>query len=193
MKCICLQNLEIASNNPPSCDAYGQPLQASAQPPIQPQPTASSAVSTATVPSNASPNSRPGSAYQQPQIQPRRDSDGQQDEQAVASKAEDRNSRKVEVYKYYERDAGTAVEEHFKRALDWANSNNREGKKQRFLTVLPLGRRIVSEGKRSGKTNFVEEKLVSRLRLVAKDTHVAQRMMRRLLCSSSSSASLTPS
>ena len=56
---------------------------------------------------------------------------------------EDRTSRKVEVYKYYERDAGTAVEEHFKRALDWANSNNREGgKKQRFLTVLPLGRRI---------------------------------------------------
>lgn len=37
------------------------------------------------------------------------------------------------------------------------------------------------KGKRSGKTNFVElEKLVSRLRLVAKDTHVAQRMMRRL-------------
>ena len=35
------------------------------------------------------------------------------------------------------------------------------------------------KGKRSGKTNFVEmEKLVSRLRLVAKDTHVAQRMMR---------------
>ena len=136
-----LQNLEIASNNPPSCDAYGQPLQAQPPVPPQPQPTASSAVSTATaVPANASPNSRPGSAYQQPQIQPRRDSDGQQDEQA---KVEDRTSRKVEVYKYYERDAGTAVEEHFKRALDWANSNNREGgKKQRFLTVLPLGRRI---------------------------------------------------
>jgi len=119
------KNLEIASNNPPSCDAYGQPLQAQPPAPPQPQPTASSAVSTATaVPANASPNSRPGSAYQQPQIQPRRDSDGQQDEQA---KVEDRTSRKVEVYKYYERDAGTAVEEHFKRALDWANSNNREG------------------------------------------------------------------
>ena len=104
-----LQNLEIASNNPPSCDAYGQPLPA--QPPAPPQPT-------------ASPHSRPASAgYPQGS---RRDSDPQ--DETVKVEDPNQTTRKVEVYKYYERDAGTAVEEHFKRALDWANSNHREGK-----------------------------------------------------------------
>ena len=116
-----MQNLDI-TNNPPSCDAYGQPLQPQPPQPQPPQPQSN--------PANASPDSRPGSAYQ-----PRRDSE--HDEVVNTTKVEDphvtsQHNRKVEVYKYYERDAGAAVEEHFNKALN----RTEQGKNQLFWQIL---------------------------------------------------------